>query len=529
MAVDYLISAVVKAATVRILMLFNPAGAILQALEAIYRVLKWIFQNAARIFTLIETVVNGIADILAGSLGGFANAVEKALAMLIPPVIGFIADYLNFGDLPDTIAKKIKSFQDWIMGLIEKALVWMIEKGKALLAAVGLGAKDKDKKKDGDAPGTVGEEISFTGGGESHRLWIETNGTNAELMIASTKEALKGFLKGKRVREAIKKDKSGELGGLVEQALGIVAEADVDADNVLKELRKIKEGQEGECETAQVTKKNDEVKKEEQELAEVLAKIFELVGGGLKIVEVIGAEVDPLQEEPEGYKFWDPGLPKPFKELRRMPGYGGKSKEYPRVHVDIGGLIVASPGPHRYDLDLVRRYEEALEVAEGKRPLLGSPDTPVSNLKSRWERDNAANDPPARGHRQAMEAIIEAVNGPGTLIGVEVALTTGGVRADYIVQIGVVQRFVEVKAWKTINLEGRSSATTKFMDQVRGYVTEAQSRGKQQGGGMLVYEVHLQFRTEHEDIDRVRELVDNEVYNASRRKPPVIVTYEGLD
>ena len=195
-----------------------------------------------------------------------------------------------------------------------------------------------------------------------------------------------------------------------------------------------------------------------------------------------------------------------------MPGYGGKSKEYPRVHVDIGGLIVASAGPHRYDLDLVRRYEEAIGVAEGKRSLLGSPDTPVSNLKSRWERDNAANDPPARGHRQAMEAIIEAVNGPGTLVGVEVALTTGGVRADYIVQIGVVQRFVEVKAWKTINLEGRSSATTKFMDQVRGYVTEAQARGKQQGGGLLVYEVHLQFRTEHEDIDRVRELVDNEVY-----------------
>ena len=165
---------------------------------------------------------------------------------------------------------------------------------------MGIGKKDKDKKKDGDAPGTVGEEVSFTAGGESHRLWIETNGTNAELMIASTKEALKGFLKGKRVREAIKKDKSGELGGLVEQALGVVAQADVNADNVLKELRDLKEGQEGAGETAQVTKKNDEVKQEEQELAEVLAKIFELVGGGLKIVEVIGGEIDPLQEEPEG-------------------------------------------------------------------------------------------------------------------------------------------------------------------------------------------------------------------------------------
>ena len=29
--------------------------------------------------------------------------------------------------------------------MIEKALVWLIEKGKALLAAVGIGKKEKDK------------------------------------------------------------------------------------------------------------------------------------------------------------------------------------------------------------------------------------------------------------------------------------------------------------------------------------------------------------------------------------------------
>ena len=90
-----MISAMIKQVTRAHLLLFNPAGAIFQALEAIYRVLKWIFVNAARIFTLIETIVNGIADILAGNIGGLANAVEKALGMLIAPVISFIADYLG--------------------------------------------------------------------------------------------------------------------------------------------------------------------------------------------------------------------------------------------------------------------------------------------------------------------------------------------------------------------------------------------------------------------------------------------------
>lgn len=184
LAVDFMISAIVKAVSVRILMLFNPVGAILQALEAIYRVLKWIFQNAARIFTLIETVVNGIGDVLAGSIGGFANAVEKALGMLIAPVISFLADYLGFGDLPSKIADKIKSFQTWILGLIEKALVWIIEKGKALLAAVGIGGKDKEKK-GGTFDGQIGDKVRWKAEEEIHELWIGDVGGEPEAIMAS--------------------------------------------------------------------------------------------------------------------------------------------------------------------------------------------------------------------------------------------------------------------------------------------------------------------------------------------------------
>lgn len=151
MAVDYMVTAIAKQVAVRLALLFNPAGAILQAIEAIYRVLKWVFQNAARIFTLIETIVNGVADIIAGNVGGFANAVEKGLEMLIAPVLGFIADYFSLGDLPKIVAKQIKGFQAWILGKIEAGFDWVIAKGKALLAALGIGGK-KDKEKDKDDP-----------------------------------------------------------------------------------------------------------------------------------------------------------------------------------------------------------------------------------------------------------------------------------------------------------------------------------------------------------------------------------------
>lgn len=187
MAIDYLVEALIKQAVARIVALFNPVGAIMQAIEAIYRVLKWIFHNAARIFKLVETVVNGIADIMAGNLGGFADAVEKGLAMLVAPVIDFIADYLGLGDLPDKVKEKIEGFQQVVLGYVEQAIVFLIEKGKALLRFLGLGGKeDKDKEKGKDRFGRqIGRQVSWTAAGESHKMWIETTGGKAVVMMSS--------------------------------------------------------------------------------------------------------------------------------------------------------------------------------------------------------------------------------------------------------------------------------------------------------------------------------------------------------
>ncbi len=238
LAVDFLISAVVKAVSARIILLFNPVGAIAQALEAIYRVLKWIFQNAARIFTLIETVVNGVADILAGSIGGFANAVEKALGMLIAPVISFLADYLGFGDLPEKIAEKIKSFQEWILGLIEKALVWIIEKGKALLEAMGLGGKDK-KKKPGEGEGQVGKDMEWTAEGEQHHLWIATTGAHAQVMVASETKTVDHQLKEyKKLAEKLDAKKKADVLAKIGAAESEHAKLNKEANQMVADVKK---------------------------------------------------------------------------------------------------------------------------------------------------------------------------------------------------------------------------------------------------------------------------------------------------
>lgn len=153
MAKDYLIEALITQVSVRILALFNPAGAIVQAIEAIYRVLSWIFNNAARIFRLVETVVNGAADLVAGNTAGMARAVETALAGLIAPVIDFLAGYIGLGNLPETIADRIRGMQEWVMGIMDRVIGWLAERARGLLRALGIG-EDEGTGTDHDALAT---------------------------------------------------------------------------------------------------------------------------------------------------------------------------------------------------------------------------------------------------------------------------------------------------------------------------------------------------------------------------------------
>ena len=269
LAVDFLVSAIVKQVSMRIVLLFNPAGAILQALEAIYRVLKWIFQNAARIFTLIETVVNGLADIMAGNIGGFASAVEKALGMLINPVIAFIADYLSLGDIPSKIADKIKSFQEWILGLIEKALTWLVEKGKSLLAAMGLGG-DKHKDEPNDE---IGKKVTWTAVGESHSLWIEKTGTGATVMMASKKKPVSQQLdEYGEMAKKLPPEKRGSTMTLIAEASEAQSSLDAEADQLASHASNLEQPHQA------VSGDEAGVESGEDNLASLLTQIREALG-----------------------------------------------------------------------------------------------------------------------------------------------------------------------------------------------------------------------------------------------------------
>ncbi len=181
-AVEYLVEALIQQVIVRVIGMLNPVGAIAQAIDLIYQVCSWIFRNAARIFRFVEAVVNGMADVIAGNITGLANAVERSLAMLIPPVIDFLAGLLHMGGLPNEVADVITTLQARVYQVMDLVIGTLAERGRALLRAVGLGGEEGGPGHEDDELGTT---VRFSAAGESHRVFVQTAGTDATLMVAS--------------------------------------------------------------------------------------------------------------------------------------------------------------------------------------------------------------------------------------------------------------------------------------------------------------------------------------------------------
>ena len=215
-AIDFMIDALIKLVTPRIVLLFNPVGAVAQAIEAIYKVLKWIFENAARLFTFVESVVNAMADVVAGNLGGVAAKVEDSLRLLVAPVIDFLMGFVGLGDLPDKIADTIRGFQNWIENILDRVIGWLAAQGRRLLSALGL-RQDEDSDPENQEQYVSIDEDFKTDDGTEHHLLIE-EGSDEQLILRSNPMSYKQFL------SSLKENDSGENRSTIDSANEIVSD-----------------------------------------------------------------------------------------------------------------------------------------------------------------------------------------------------------------------------------------------------------------------------------------------------------------
>ncbi|WP_428268721.1 hypothetical protein [Haliangium sp.] len=360
-AIEYLIEALIKKVTLRIIAMLNPVGAILTAIEAIYRVIKWIMDNAAKIFRLVETVVNGVHDLLKGNIGGMANAIEKALAGLIPPVIDFLAGFLGLGGLPGHVAKVIKGLQDKVESVLDRVIGFLVGKAKALLAKIGIGNKADDKGGAAKVDDRLGKPMTFTAKGGSHRLWVERAGAKAKVKLASVPVEVTAKVKEwrGRVKEAKDEKAAGNLLGVAESQISTLEREAMEEARAEDAVRKNPQ----KADTAKAASEQQQTITAEQALLATLAQLFEQFGETniFKILEFVGKPmvkrattgddarlIDPRDAGKDGKKPQIPGYSlaysaKNSQGIRRLH-LRHLDETVPRVHLDDGGVLRKGEG-----------------------------------------------------------------------------------------------------------------------------------------------------------------------------------------
>jgi len=164
---DWLITTLIKKAVTKIVSMFNPVGAIVQAIIMIYDVVMFVVNKAAQLLDFVEAVVSSIAEIASGAVGRAANWIENSLGKLVPVLIGLLASLIGLDGISEKIREFILKVQDRVDKAIDKVIGKVVETVKKMFGAVKAGAGKVlewwKQKKPFKTAGGANHDIYFTG------------------------------------------------------------------------------------------------------------------------------------------------------------------------------------------------------------------------------------------------------------------------------------------------------------------------------------------------------------------------------
>jgi len=190
---NWVMERIITQITARLLSMLDPTGIMLviNSVIALYRAVQSFIRYLRQILEVINSFVNGIADIAEGNVTTAANYLESTMARAMPVVIGFLANQVGLSGIGRRIAEMIGS----VRAMVDRALTWLVNRAvntalNLLDRALAFGRR-------------VGEQILSLLGlskrfrnpqGETHTLKFSGDGPNAQLMIESTPVPLQHYI-----------------------------------------------------------------------------------------------------------------------------------------------------------------------------------------------------------------------------------------------------------------------------------------------------------------------------------------------
>jgi hypothetical protein len=178
---------IVEVAVAKLVKMCNPVGAVIEAIQTIYKTLTFLVEKANQILALVDSVLNSIQQIVAGAIGSAANWIEQALAGAIPAVLAFFAKWLGISDPAPRIRAVVMKIQD----KVDFALNWLVDKAIAIgqkIAGLFKGAAGLLFPKEHFQADGVDHTIETSKSGDDYAILIHTKETTVEDLISLSKE-----------------------------------------------------------------------------------------------------------------------------------------------------------------------------------------------------------------------------------------------------------------------------------------------------------------------------------------------------
>lgn len=141
---EWLVTKIITAAVTKLVSMFNPVGAIVQAILAIYNVIMFFVERINQILQLVKSIIGSLGKIVRGQIEQAAAFVEKTMAMALPLVIAFLARLLGLGGVAEKVKAVIGKVRNKVDRAIDKAIKRIAKRLKKLFGRNG-------KKKTGEA------------------------------------------------------------------------------------------------------------------------------------------------------------------------------------------------------------------------------------------------------------------------------------------------------------------------------------------------------------------------------------------
>ena len=212
---EWVMQSVITSAITKLISMFNPAGAIIQAAMAIYNTVMFFIERGSQIAALAEAVFNSIGTIAAGNVAGAANYVEQTIGRSLPVMISFLARLIGLGGVSEHIKNVIKKIQTPIENALNKLANFIVEKGKSLLGRDRETARQDEASANQDQKPKQGVitdfevQQPFSMSSEQHRIIAISKKSKFQLLIASNPQKLIPVLR-KAINEVTKSNRSAE-------------------------------------------------------------------------------------------------------------------------------------------------------------------------------------------------------------------------------------------------------------------------------------------------------------------------------